>query len=487
MPLSFQHSCSAPIGIRQSEVEAKLQSLLARAIARAQRQQHPIIASLSFPLDQFAPFHLFAVLQHLELSHRFFWLHGQECLIGAGTSLVLEAQGADVHRILKQKWDAAREQVVAIADEQVTDVLPTFLGGFRFDPQARHTSSAWRHFPDGALILPQVLFRSTQGGCSLTINHSITPEDTVLTCKSAIHLVLDRIFQISASLAQDALFRSSIVSKDLDTSQKEPWKQLVSDAVRAIRQDTMSKVVLARSMIVNARSQSSFDIPSLVYRLHQQAPLSYIFAMQFQETAFVGATPEQLVAAQAGKIRTMSLAGSALRGQTVETDARIGQALLTSRKDREEHAIVTDAIMQQLGPLCNTLHRPVLPQLLRLPTIQHLQTPIWGQLRQGYSLLDAVSALHPTPAVGGLPSDGARTYIRTYEQMDRGWYAGPLGWIDLNGDGEFIVALRSGLVQKQTATLFAGCGIVANSQPESEYQETCLKFQVMLNAIQGQS
>ncbi|GHO80106.1 hypothetical protein KSD_78770 [Ktedonobacter sp. SOSP1-85] len=130
MPLSDQHSCSASIGIRRSEVEAKLQSLLARAIAWAQHQQHPMIASLSFPLDQIAPFHLFAVLQHLKLSHRFFWLHGQECLIGAGASLVLEAQGADVHRILKQKWDVAREQVVALGDEQGTDVFPTFLGDF---------------------------------------------------------------------------------------------------------------------------------------------------------------------------------------------------------------------------------------------------------------------------------------------------------------------------------------------------------------------
>ena len=486
MSLSYQNPRFDQTCALQINQDVTFRSHLLRAISQARLQQRPVIASVSFPVATITPFHLFAALQRLDVAHRFFWMHGQEFLVGAGAALAFAAQGADAHSILNRQWQKAADHIVLLSDEQSDETMPTFFAGFSFDPLARHKPSIWCDFPDGALILPLVMFRSTGDNLFLTINHPVSPDDTPGSYERAIEALLNRILHISASLPQDVMFPHESSFEYTDVLEAEQWKQLVSNASQAIQQQQLSKVVLARSMMVCANHPAGFDIPSLVYHLHQQTPHAHIFVSQFHDTAFVGAPPERLVAARAGNLYTMALAGSAPRGQTSEADQRIGQDLLTSHKNREEHAIVADTIMQRLAPLCDTLHRSAQPQLLQLPTIQHLQTPIWGQLRQEYSLLDAVTMLHPTPAVGGAPTDAALQYIREHEQMDRGWYAGPIGWLDLGGNGEFAVALRSGLVQGHTATLFAGCGIVADSQPESEYQESCLKFQVMLNGLRGQ-
>ncbi len=161
----------------------------------------------------------------------------------------------------------------------------------------------------------------------------------------------------------------------------------------------------------------------------------------------------------------MALAGSAPRGATGEEDRHLGSELLYSAKNREEHEIVTTTIRDSLASLCSRIWITDTPELLRLKNIQHLQTAIVGELLPGRSMLEALHALHPTPAVGGSPTEQALAFIRAHENLDRGWYAGPIGWIDLRGNGEFAVALRSALLEKNQATLFAGCGIVRDSDP----------------------
>jgi isochorismate synthase len=179
----------------------------------------------------------------------------------------------------------------------------------------------------------------------------------------------------------------------------------------------------------------------------------------------------------------MALAGSAPRGNSEEEDEQLDLELLQSAKNQGEHAIVVTMIREALAHYCSQVWVSDKPQLLRLKNIQHLQTPIIGKLLPGKSILDAIGELHPTPAVGGFPRETALAELREFEQLDRGWYAGPIGWINANGNGEFAVALRSALVDEAQATLFAGGGIVADSQPESEYAETCWKFAVMLRGL----
>ncbi len=159
--------------------------------------------------------------------------------------------------------------------------------------------------------------------------------------------------------------------------------------------------------------------------------------------------------------------------------------LLHSEKNRQEHEIVASMLKLALADLCSELWVADVPELFQLHNLQHLKTPIIGELLPGRSILDAIAVLHPTPAVGGFPRDAALTEIRNHEQLDRGWYAGLVGWLDLDGNGEFAVALRSALVDGNSATLFAGCGIVADSLPASEFAESRLKLAVMLRALSG--
>ena len=307
----------------------------------------------------------------------------------------------------------------------------------------------------------------------------------------------DDVEQYANQISTDLLRLSAILAKPIplsnsdDRNTRQPptndlispsiWKSMVRNAVHSIQNGAYEKVVLARGMQV--LSDDAFDIGITLNRLRASHPHAYVFAIQRGERYFVGATPERLVQVSDGQIRTMALAGSAPRGRTQEEDRRLGMELLHNTKNHGEHAIVVTMVYNALKHLCSRMKIADTPKLLRLQNIQHLHTLIVGELLPGQGILGALQSLHPTPAVGGFPRDIALAVIRDNEHLDRGWYSGPIGWIDTNGNGEFAVALRSALIDGTTATLFAGCGIVADSNAESEYTESCLKLAVMLRAL----
>lgn len=251
----------------------------------------------------------------------------------------------------------------------------------------------------------------------------------------------------------------------------------------------LSKVVLAHS--VEVRLDRPFDPPTLLAELGRSHPGCFLFALRPAPGApvFLGASPERLARVEetaAGQRRVVSgaLAGSAPRGETEEVDDALGRRLLTSAKDLEEHAIVGDMIAGALEPLCLRVDRWIEPVLEKLATVQHLYTPISGLLRPGCGVLDAVAVLHPTPAVGGMPRDGALAAIRKLERVARGLYAGVLGWVDREGRGDSAVAIRSALVDGRRARVFAGGGIVATSDPDVEVEEARLKMAAVLGAME---
>jgi len=258
----------------------------------------------------------------------------------------------------------------------------------------------------------------------------------------------------------------------------------VDEVSHDIRDGLYQKVVLARGVEVSA--EMPFDVRHALHHLRAAYPAASIFVFQRGQRCFLCATPERLARVVDGTVHTIALAGTAPRGASDADDHALGEALLHSEKNRREHAIVVETIRRGIAPLVSSLDVAQSPHLLRLANVQHLQTPITGTLIPGKTILDLVAALHPTPAVGGFPRDAAMTVIREREQLDRGWYAGPTGWVGPDGDGEFAVALRSALVEGDHATLFAGCGIVADSEPQREYEETCLKLRVMLDALRGE-
>ena len=198
---------------------------------------------------------------------------------------------------------------------------------------------------------------------------------------------------------------------------------------------------------------------------------------------FLGASPEQLIRLSKGRLQTAALAGSAPRGHSPEEDARLGRKLLESKKDQAEHAVVVRALRERLASCCEKLEIPEAPRLRGLAGIQHLETPIRGRLREDLHVLELAGRLHPSPAVAGFPRSGALAWLREHEGLERGWYAGAVGVVDAQGDGEFCTALRSALLRGGEARLFAGAGIVEGSKPRAELRETRLKLRALLDPL----
>jgi menaquinone-specific isochorismate synthase len=257
------------------------------------------------------------------------------------------------------------------------------------------------------------------------------------------------------------------------------FTRAVEAARDAIRSGRLDKVVL--SLQVLATSASPFDQRRVLARLAAEYPECHTFAFD----SFVGASPELLVRRQGRALRSQPLAGSARRGATPEEDAELGAALLASAKDRWEHDLAVVTVVEALHPLCRTLRIDPEPSLLRLANVQHLATEVVGEL-SGDPVPDALSiagAVHPTAAVCGTPSRKALALIRELEGPNRGRYAGPVGWMDARGDGEWAIALRCAELSGTTARLFAGCGIVAQSDPVAELEEARLKLRPVRSAL----
>jgi isochorismate synthase len=256
----------------------------------------------------------------------------------------------------------------------------------------------------------------------------------------------------------------------------------VGDLVAHIRARELRKAVLARTIAVDAGR--GLDPRRLAHRLRAVDPDAYTFASPTTAGVIVGASPELLVSRFGREVRSNPLAGSAARSGDPSVDRRNGERLLASAKDHDEHAIVVEAVARTLRPFCRELSWDPKPVLLETPNVWHLSTRFRGLLREPMpSALDLVRQLHPTPAIAGEPRDAALAAIERLEPFDRGAYAGPVGWVDARGDGEWAIALRCAELHDDDATLFAGAGIVADSEPSAEVDETDRKFRAFLDAL----
>ncbi|HEX6845308.1 MAG TPA: isochorismate synthase [Actinomycetota bacterium] len=260
------------------------------------------------------------------------------------------------------------------------------------------------------------------------------------------------------------------------------YERAVVAATDRIRRGELRKVVLARTIEVEA--DRALDPRRLAHRLRAVNPAAYTFAMPVDGGILVGATPELLVSRLGLVVRSNPLAGSAPRAGDPEEDRANAEALRASAKDREEHAIVVEDVIATLRPLCDQLTWDLEPVLLETPNVWHLSTRFVGRLKEpAPSALQLALALHPTPAIAGTPTGAALAAIAELEPFDRGAYAGPVGWVDATGDGEWAIALRCALLDGPRATLYAGAGIVADSDPASEADETERKFRAFLDAL----
>lgn len=354
-----------------------------------------------------------------------------------------------------------------------------FSGGFAFSPDGGGEAQ-WASLPPALLVLPEVSLWRRDGRAFLTINASLGPGDDPAACRDRAERRLAGLEPASLPPGDPAPATGAIVR---GARSPGDYERAVAAATARIAAGEAEKIVLAREVIVEA--ERAYD-PGLVFAsIRALFPECFCFCCGTPEAAFVGASPELLIRRSGAVAAALGLAGSTRRSADPAVDDHLGESLLQSEKNRSEHAIVVRRIERSLSPFSVWVDVEREPQVARVANIQHLATPIRAHLAEAHSAVDLAGRLHPTPAVGGEPSDRALAAIPELEELDRGWYAGPVGWMDSAEDGEFCVALRSALLRDRRAHLYAGAGIVAGSDPAAELAETELKLDAMMPLLAG--
>lgn len=351
---------------------------------------------------------------------------------------------------------------------------PVWTGGFAFDPRGAG-SPAWSSFSPASMVLPEVSLCRQGGEVFLTVNLVVAPGDDPDELAAQAQVRLTGLRDQALPLPDPHLTERPEIHSVLPPSD---YEASVAAATERIAASELRKVVLAREVAVEA--PAAHDAAAVFGALREQFPSCFCFCRGTPEAAFLGASPELLIRRSGAGASTVALAGSTRRSSDPAVDDHLGEQLLRSDKDRREQRIVTERIARTLRPHAVWVESAPEPELVKVANIQHLATPLLAQLAEPHSAIELAGLLHPTPAVGGEPSGEALAAIAELEGMDRGWYAGPVGWMDATEDGEFCVALRSALLRDREARLFAGAGIVAGSDPAAELAETEVKLEALL-------
>ncbi len=351
---------------------------------------------------------------------------------------------------------------------------PVWTGGFAFDPNGA-ASAVWSSFAPASMILPELSLCRSGGAAFLTAN-------AVVAAGGDAAVAVNRACRRLAGLRDDGfpLLDPHPTGRPEIRSTYPPgdFEAAIAAAAARIEADQLRKIVLAREVVVAA--VSAHDPAAIFGALRAEFPSCFCFCCGTPEAAFLGASPELLVRRSGASASTVALAGSTRRSSDPAIDDHLGEQLLRSDKNRREQRIVADRIVRALRPHAVWVESAPEPEVVRVANIQHLATAVIAQLAEPRSAIELAGLLHPTPAVGGEPWPLAAAAIAELERMDRGWYAGPVGWMDATEDGEFCVALRSALLRDREAHLYAGVGVVSGSDPSSELAETEVKLGALL-------
>ncbi|HLR70656.1 MAG TPA: isochorismate synthase [Pseudogracilibacillus sp.] len=428
---------------------------------------------------QINPLNLLYVFERLKATNqdRIYWSNSNNdfTLVGLGSVKKLIAN-EDRFQQLQKQWTTLLDEVFIHNPFPEAGTGLAAIGGMAFDPK-RPKSERWEKYPTGQLTIPEYVIIYNKGNYFLTVNRYIQKNDSVEKVIQQIGKMENLILHSTDKQKQERL---KVIAKEEIEPKK--WKQSVQKAVDEIKRGRAKKIVLARELRLQLNRDA--DIASMLKKLRETQPNSYIFAFEHGDNCFLGATPERLVYVEGDKLLSTCLAGTAPRGKTITEDEQIANTLLNDQKNREEHEYVVQMIKEGIENYCEDIHIPKEPVIHPLRDLQHLYTPVTAKIKKPFSIFDIVEKLHPTPALGGVPKEKALAFIREQELLDRGWYGAPIGWLDSHHNGEFAVAIRSGLVQKNEVSLFAGCGVMRDSDAEMEYEETNVKFLPMLTILE---
>ncbi|WP_435098015.1 isochorismate synthase [Halorubrum sp. N11] len=401
---------------------------------------------------------------------------GDALVLASGAAATVTASGPERFAAIRTGADDLFDSGDVHAGTEAA--RPRLFGGFAFH-EGGCDGDPWGPFPEARFVLPRVQVTFATNGAWLTVN-AVGDDADPDAVEKRLAEERDRIGGLTAS--GDRPPRPGIAATRRTTS-REAWRESVEAAVDRIRGGDLQKVVLAQAL--EADLGEAFPRAATLDRLAEKYPdcHRYYFEPDAGGSAFFGATPERLVALRGRTVETDALAGTTGRGETPAEDEWLAQELLDDAKNVHEHELVADTVREQLEPFAASISAGE-RRVRRLATVQHLHTPITAELSADRHVLDLVEALHPTPAVGGLPPDRALDTIHDTEPFDRGWYAAPVGWIDAAGNGAFAVAIRSAVATARQATLFAGVGLVADSDPDREWDEVQLKYRPILDELE---
>ena len=408
-------------------------------------------------------------------------------LLGFGTFLSITAWDQQRFNIIKSEFNSILNDWIP-ANQATTGTLPVAFMGFAFADDDKMTEQ-WQDLPNTVLIIPELLIREENGEQTLIANFRLDNENQSHYF-DRLHKHLSTYLQQHKSIS---VSEHHNLPERFNSVMDEDWLQLSHNALSEISAGTFDKLVISRQL--SHTLSAPIAIQPLFEKLKQHYPSCTLLCYQYSDKTIIAASPENLLSLQHPFIQSDAIGGTVLREKTTNPSpdslpARFGHGLLTTgndsvenRKLLKEHLIIAQDIYQRLDPLCQSLKMPVSPVLMKLHNLYHLETPIQGRLMAQFDIFDVINALHPTPAVAGFPADSARQWLLKNENYQRGWYTGAFGWLDGQKNGEFSVMLRCALIKDDEINLFAGAGLIAESDPELEWYETETKMQTILEML----
>ncbi len=414
-----------------------------------------------------------------DFSDGFYTCAEEKELFAFGNILSFQTEGANRWDIIEELYGKIPEPIFN-SNETIFIDSPLFCTAVKFNDEKK--SAEWSNFDNMEFYIPKFLIKSQQGSLLFRFNVLISPTFSYDEAAVEFGEIIKKISgSKKASIDEVIIDYQNTLDRVLE---KDAWTTKIEKALSALRKKSITKIVLARKM--SLASNSAIPLEVLPGRLKKANPNSNIFFIKKNESVFLGASPEILMEVISNTLKTEAIAGSRRRGGNKEEDGELENELFYSNKECAEHNFVVDFLVTNLAELASDVSYNKIPTVKKLTSIQHLSTEITAKLKDGSSLFSVIKNIFPTPAVCGYPKEEAMKLISELEDFDRGLYAGLVGWISPSS-AQLIVAIRSALINKNTIFVYAGCGIVEGSNPESEFAETEIKFKTILAAFNEKS
>jgi len=406
---------------------------------------------------------------------------GSRAVLGVGVAAAFEVASPNLMR------DLARKSLLGLDSLSKADASKvTIMGGWGFPPsRGVRKGGIWHDFPPSRWVIPALTVTADAGETQLVLAARVGPSTESSQLRS-LYRGLAKALESPVADRRDREEDGASPMPGLKASRRTPaprkWMGLAQEAIDSISRDELKKLVLSRGVELTFRSK--VPTSAVLRRLIALNPDSTAFAIKRRDSVFLGATPESLVSVRRGEVTVDCLAASSPRGSDKAEDDLFGARLLVDPKSSREHSFVVQAAVSALSPISSKIEVPGAPVLKKLSSIQHLYTPVKATLLDGEDVWAAALVLWPNPAIGGEPKEEAINWIRKFEGLDRGWYSGVVGRLNLTQeDADMVVGIRSGVISGRRAAIYAGAGLVAGSEPREELEETGWKLKTMSSAL----